>query len=90
MLFWPNLGHFWCPVVTLVTFSCNLSLKKKKIKIPNKTQQLSKIREISKNQFYFGKYLYFAERKNPISAESSGESPERYGRRTEILVSNIG
>ena len=20
-LFWPNLGHFWCPVVTLVSFS---------------------------------------------------------------------
>ena len=25
MLFWPILGHFWCPVVTLVTFSSNLS-----------------------------------------------------------------
>ena len=25
MLFWPSFGHFWCPVVTLVTFSSNLS-----------------------------------------------------------------
>ena len=25
MLFWPILGHFWCPIVTLVTFSSNLS-----------------------------------------------------------------
>ena len=25
MLFWPILGHFWCPVVTLVTFSSNLT-----------------------------------------------------------------
>ena len=24
MLFWPILGHLWCPVVTLVTFSSNL------------------------------------------------------------------
>ena len=24
MLFWPILGHFWCPVVTLITFSSNL------------------------------------------------------------------
>ena len=25
MLFWPILGHFWCPVVTLVNLSSNLS-----------------------------------------------------------------
>ena len=25
MLFWATLGNFWCPVVTLVTFSSNLS-----------------------------------------------------------------
>ena len=25
MLFWPTLGNFWCPVVTLETFSSNLS-----------------------------------------------------------------
>ena len=25
MLFWPILGDFWCPVVTVVTFSSNLS-----------------------------------------------------------------
>ena len=25
MLFWPILGHFWCPVVTSVSFSSNLS-----------------------------------------------------------------
>ena len=24
MLFWPIFGNFWCPVVTLVTFSSNL------------------------------------------------------------------
>ena len=29
MLFWPVLGHFWCPVVTLVTFSNNHSLFEK-------------------------------------------------------------
>ena len=25
MPFWPIFGNFWCPVVTLVTFSSNLS-----------------------------------------------------------------
>ena len=25
MLFWPIFGNFWCPVVALVTFSCNRS-----------------------------------------------------------------
>ena len=25
MLFWPNFGNFCCPVVTVVTFSSNLS-----------------------------------------------------------------
>ena len=25
MLFWPVFGNFWCPVVTLVTFSSNIS-----------------------------------------------------------------
>ena len=25
MLFWPIYGNFWCPVVTVVTFSSNLS-----------------------------------------------------------------
>ena len=25
MLFWPIFGNFWCPVVTVVTFSINLS-----------------------------------------------------------------
>ena len=30
MLFWFILGHFWCSVVTLVTFSSNLNNFKKK------------------------------------------------------------
>ena len=24
MLFWPIFGNFWCPIVTMVTFSSNL------------------------------------------------------------------
>ena len=27
MLFWPILGHFWCSIVPLVTFSCNFEEK---------------------------------------------------------------
>ena len=36
MLFWPILGHFWCPVVTFVTFSRNLSNFEKNPKEPLK------------------------------------------------------
>ena len=36
MLFWPILGQFWCPVVTVVTFSNNLSNFKKNTKSPKK------------------------------------------------------
>ena len=33
LLCWPILGHLWCPVVTLVTFSSNLSNFKKNPKV---------------------------------------------------------
>ena len=40
MLFWPNFGNFWCSVVTIVTFSSNLSnfetKKSPKISTPKK------------------------------------------------------
>ena len=46
LLFWPLFGHFWFPVVTLVTFSNNLSKRKKKkskisknLKNPKKMQK---------------------------------------------------
>ena len=34
------LGHFWCPVVTFVTFSSNLSNFKKNPKGPLKNQNM--------------------------------------------------
>ena len=34
MLSWQILGHFWCPVVTMVTFSSNLTNFKKNTKSP--------------------------------------------------------
>ena len=34
MLPWPILGHFWCPVVTMVTFGSNLTNFKKNTKSP--------------------------------------------------------
>ena len=40
MLFWPILGYFWCPVVTLVYFSSNLSNFKKN---PKNQIKLNKI-----------------------------------------------
>ena len=42
MLFWPIFVHFWCPAVTLVTFSSNLSNFER--------NQRKKIPKISKNQ----------------------------------------
>ena len=36
MLFWTILGHFWYPVVTLVTFSSNLGNFEKNSKKPTK------------------------------------------------------
>jgi hypothetical protein len=46
MLFWPIFGDFWCPVVTLVTFSSNLSNFERNAKKPKK---FKKIQKISKN-----------------------------------------
>ena len=43
MLFWPIFGNFWCPVVTLVTFSSNLGNFESNPKKPKK----SRIRETS-------------------------------------------
>jgi hypothetical protein len=46
MLFWPIFGDFWCPVITLVTFSSNLSNFKKN---PKTKQKNKKIQIILKN-----------------------------------------
>ena len=51
MLFWPNLGHFWCPVVTLVNFSSylnNIEKKIQKITTTKKTENPKKIQKITK------------------------------------------
>ena len=39
MLFWPIFGDFWCPVVTVVTFSSNLSNFERN---PKKTEKIQK------------------------------------------------
>ena len=50
MLFWLTLGHFWCSVVTSVTFSSNLS-HLKQIKKSKKIQKNPKnIPRTQKNQ----------------------------------------
>ena len=38
-LFWPIFANFWCPVVTLVTFSSNLSNFERNPKKPNKSNK---------------------------------------------------
>ena len=53
ILFWPIFGIFWCPVVTLVTFSSNISnnnQKKKKIQKFQKIQKFKKVKKIQKIQ----------------------------------------
>ena len=39
MLFWPIFGIFWCPVVTLVTFSSNHSNIERNRKKPKKSKK---------------------------------------------------
>ena len=57
MLFWPIFGDFWCPVVTVVTFSSYLSnfernqtKKKKSQKNPKKSQKSKKIQKSKEMQ----------------------------------------
>ena len=65
MLFWPIFGSFWCPVVTLVTFSSTLSNfegnpkkpKKNPKKIQKKFKKLQKIQKKKKLFIYI--YIFF-------------------------------
>ena len=66
MLFWPIFGNLWCPVVTLVPFSSNLSNFEKNPKNKNK-----KFKNILFNFFLNVKkiqkiiYIFFLIFKNP-------------------------
>ena len=48
ILFWPIFGIFWCPVVTLVTFSSNLGNLKKSKKNPKISKNFKKLKNLSK------------------------------------------
>ena len=48
MLFWPIFDNFWCPVVTLVAFSSNLSNFERNPKKPKKKEEEKKKKKISK------------------------------------------
>ena len=48
MLFWPNLGHFWCSLVILVTFSNNLSKKEEEEHITQSVKTIN-LRKKSKS-----------------------------------------
>ena len=51
ILFWTTFGNFWCPVVTLVTFSSNISNNnQKKKKIQKKSKKIKKIQKIQKSK----------------------------------------
>ena len=43
MLFWPIFGNFWCPVVTLITFSSNISNFERNHKKNKKSKKIQKI-----------------------------------------------
>ena len=47
MLFWPILDHFWCPVVTLITFS---SRQEKFKENPKKSKNFKKSKNPKKSQ----------------------------------------
>ena len=55
MLFLPNLGHFWCSVVTSVTFSSNFSNFEKSKKNPQKSKSFKKPKKSIKNLKKSGK-----------------------------------
>ena len=46
MLFWPIFGDFWCPVVTVVIFSSNLSKFERNPTKPKKFKKIDKIQKI--------------------------------------------
>ena len=51
MLFWPIFGNFWCPVVTLVTFSSNFGNFERN---PEKNKKIQrKLKKIKKNSKKF-------------------------------------
>ena len=50
MLFWLVFGDFWCPVVTLVIFSGNLSKFEKYQKKTKKSKRCKKIKKIKKSK----------------------------------------
>ena len=65
MLFWPIFGNLWCSVVTLVTFSSNLSNCERNTKKPKKIKKIQKNWKISKNPKIYKKS------KNPKNPKKS-------------------
>ena len=63
MLFWPIFGDFWFPVVTLVTFSSNLSNFQKS---PTNPKKIPKKPKISKNL------------KNPKKSKKNNKVPKNF------------
>ena len=57
MLFWPILGHFWCSVVPLVTFSSNLN-NLKTIKKKILTKKFRKTKKSKKKNLTLKKYIF--------------------------------
>ena len=57
MLFWPFFGDFWCPVVTLLTLSSNLSNFERNHKKPKKTEIQNK-KKINKKKMNTKKIEY--------------------------------
>ena len=76
MLFWPILGHLWCPVVTVVTFSSNLRNFKKNPKDQKKSQKYSNLKKPNKSKkvkkYIQNKFMKIHKKKpqNPIFFKS--------------------
>ena len=49
-LFYAVLAHFWCPVVTMVTFSSNISNNEKQKKNPKISKNFKKFQKIPKSK----------------------------------------
>ena len=69
MLFWPIFGNFWCPVVTMVTFSSNLiNFERNQKKTKNSRNNPTKKSKKFKNPKV---------QKSPKSSKKSKKNPKK-------------
>ena len=94
MLFWPIFGNFWCPGVTLVTFSSNVSNfernpEKQKIHKKSKTLKInSKILKKNQNNLKKNQKINNKSQQSEKNVKNSQKVP-KYHKVSKNLKTNI-